>query len=211
MRISRPILVMSALVFAACGGNQHSAPSHYLPQASRVPTSDSACEMPGTYFFHGACTTGTFNASGGTIKLTEYEGLTIAMTLPRNSPNGTKYLLLADATGKSDITGTVRGKSFPLYGRTTCYPKKACPGTAFGYVAFDLIGDTTVKLNGNIAWAFTDSNGFPASTRCFSARLTPVGWYPSAKYSGPASSKVTIRYESRYIKTKATVLAFACG
>jgi hypothetical protein len=106
---------------SACSGSNPSngsaagfAPG--APMQVAAPQSVDLCAKlpPKGYAFHGECWQGTLKKAGAAASLTVYQNTEIAMQLGSNNAPGST-ISLRDATGKKDITGAVKGKTFPLY------------------------------------------------------------------------------------------------
>jgi hypothetical protein len=203
--------IVAAAALTACGGHgvvpsQSVAPgfSNAGAIANAVPDKTSPCAVQGMYYFHGSCVAFSMNLTKNTLvvlgKYKAYQGLKISTQLspfvspPKNVQ--TVPAVMGDATGKGDITGTVGGKSFPLYkpGSNGCVNSQGkvekCPGKAT-FVYAELINKSkyTLKPKNTPAFQITDSNGFPGKNLCFPAILTSKGWAPNTTLGGKPSGK----------------------
>jgi hypothetical protein len=136
------------------------------------------CEIAGYYTFHGQCASGSLPRSGKTYRLKAYRGFTVTFSLPKNNAAPGTSIVLADATGKGDITGTYDKHKFPLY-PSPC-AASSCPGKAFLYLELDLRAKSALHATTNGTAAITSVNGYPG-TKCSFAGLekrTRFGWVP---------------------------------
>ena len=200
LNLARHALAACAAVsmLAGCGGSPPpmpdgtmlGVPSHLAPMAS-------PCEISGFFYFHGSCLKKTLPATGATFALAKYKGLTLALTIPKNSGQGKVTITMGDATGQGDITGKTNGRSFSAY-PTPC-AKSSCPGTAFMYFFFDS-SVKVAEIKGYSTLKITDAGKYPGKA-CYIAfdRFTaPVGWYPIGSYSGqPSGHSLTISVRFR--------------
>ena len=131
--------LVAALAFAACAGNQ-TVPSSGLPVTSdsiRAAAPDAAptCPLQLGWVFGGPCDTVPLTKTGGTGSLPNYMGFTLSSTLYSNTAKKGTALIFEDATGKHDITGTVKGKPFPKLKNAILYLAALNTGNPFVFNA----------------------------------------------------------------------------
>lgn len=195
------VAVVAAVALAACGGHgvvpSQLAPNGAVAPAGNavlgvVPDGKSKCDIPGIYYFHGDCVAFNLSMNATTIvklgKYGAYKGIKITTTFGvfQNPPKGVKTIaaLMGDATGSGDITGTIGGKSFPIYGAgKDCVNNTGqpiyCPGKPFVYAELINTSKYTLKPKYTPGFNITDTNGFPGKRLCFPAILTAKGWQPN--------------------------------
>ena len=209
-------------MLAACGGHGV-VPSQSFASGSATAIGDGVsslvenaqthpCDIAGMYYFHGNCVKFTLNLLGNTTvelgKFGAYKGIKITTTFSamENPPKGVKSVpaIMGDATGAGDITGTVKGKAFPLYGHgNDCVNSQGkaekCPGKPFVYAELINQSTHTLKPKDTPKFYITDTNGFPGKRLCFPAILTAAGphtaggWAPNTTLGGqPHGTTLTI-------------------
>ncbi len=174
----------TALVALAACAQPGLAPSQpFTGAAVRAAAAASPCRIAGFYDFHGACTQAVLPAAGGALRLAPYRGFALTLTFPQNDGGGKPTLLLGDATGSGDITGTVRGVPFSRYPKPCA--SRSCPGTAFLYIVRR--SSTAFTATGKTALTIVNAGTYPGTT-CFTVGLGPKGWmlspHPSATPHG---------------------------
>ena len=156
------------------------------------------CDIEGMYYFHGSCVKFTLSVTGNTTvelgKFGAYKGIKITTTFSamENPPKGVKSVaaIMGDATGTGgDITGTVKGKAFPLYGQgedcvSSQNKKEFCPGKPFVYAELINQSKYTLKPKDTPKFYIVDTNKFPGTRLCFpanfhDARTEDPGWLGS--------------------------------
>jgi hypothetical protein len=210
-----------SIALMACGGHGM-VPSQSLSQNSAVAPANelavdvspdaSPCNVPGLYYFHGSCASFKLKTTAATTvplgSKTPYKGIKITSTFSamENPPKGvaTVPAVLGDATGKGDITGQVKGKSFPLYGvgKDCVNPQgkaEFCPGKPFVYAQLINKSTHTLKPKDTPKFVISDANGYPGKRLCFPAILTSPGphtvggWAPNTTLGGqPHGTNLTI-------------------
>ena len=215
--------IVAAVALAACGGHGV-VPSQSFASGNAVSTGSDAllnavsdakvskCDITGMYYFHGSCVPFNLNMNSNTTielgKYGAYHGIKITTTLStiQNPPKGVKTIpfIMGDAVGNGDITGQVKGKSFPLYGHgKDCVNSQGkaeyCPGKPFVYAELINSSTHTLKPKDTPKFYITDSNGFPGKRLCFPAILTAAGphtvggWAPNTTLGGqPHGNTLTI-------------------
>ncbi len=176
------------------------------PAAARVAMANP-CAISNFYVFHGACVEGRVAASGGSFHLPTYRGLSLTLTFPQNDGGGKPVMLLGDATGRGDITGTYRGKPFPHYPKPCA---STCPGTAFVYLVRQAF--TAFVATGPNALTIENAGTFPGHT-CFGIGLGPRGWQVSPHGSAsPKGHHLTLAYAPRvnHVSVALAVGGIAC-
>ncbi len=197
------------------------APDNAVPDDNAMvdvaPDKVSKCNIPGIYYFHGSCVAFNLNMTTNTTvelgKYGAYKGIKITTTFGtfQNPPKGVKSIpaLMGDATGTGgDITGQVKGKSFPIYGHgQDCVNSQGkpetCPGKPFVYAELINSSKYTLKPKLTPKFVISDTNGFPGKRLCFPAILTPPGphtvggWAPNTTLGGqPHGNTLTINSQS---------------
>jgi hypothetical protein len=245
----------AAVALAACAGHgvvpsQNIAPnsdvapnSDLAPNSAIAPSSDLAsgvtpdnalCDIPGQWYFHGACLAFNMSTTKTTIvnlgKFNPYGGIKITATFGPavNPPKGVSSIraILGDAIGNGDITGTVGGKTFSPYGKTNnCLSNRKlgpCPGHPFVYAELYNDSTHTLKPKDTPGFAITDSHGFPGKRLCFPAvwsaatKNSPAGWNPNLNVGGvPHGTTVKINPVANpgqlfYTAHQAVITAGAC-
>jgi hypothetical protein len=198
--------VAAAVVLAACGGHGV-VPSQSFASGGSGVSNDllanaqkSPCQVAKMYFFHGNCRAFTLSMTKNTVvKLGQfgaYHGIKITTTFSPNSggpKTGGVAAIMGDADGKGDITGTVGGKAFKLYGdgKDCVYAGKpaTCPGKPFVYAELINTSQYTLKPQKTPGFYITDDNGFPGTKACFPAELTSKGWLPETNLTGKPKGK----------------------
>ena len=234
----------AAIALAACSGHgvvpsQGVAPnSGFAPSNAFSPAmgsdATSPCDIAGLYYFHGSCRPFKLSmTSNTTVQLGQfgaYKGIKITTTFgafenpPKNVP--TIDAIMADAIGKGDITGTVKGKSFPLYGAgKDCVNSQGkaetCPGKPFVYAELINTSKYTLKPKLTPKFVISDTNGFPGKHLCFPAILTQAGphtvggWAPNTTLGGqPHGTTLTINSQANpgqlYYPPGQFIVAGAC-
>jgi hypothetical protein len=159
-----------------------------LPSIGRAPMTASPCDLTYYYYLRGSCATGNVTASGATFSLQPYRRLTLSLQLGKNSIlNGYVPFVVADATGKGDITPYQGGKPFPLYNShgALCYVpgkqgQQQCVGTAFMYfVIQDRSYGTDVSFSHTPKIRITNAANYPGA-RCELDELEQMGGSASA-------------------------------
>ena len=199
--------IVAAVALAACAGHGVVPSQSVVPAVSNGFLANgfaagpdgktSPCDLKGMYYFHGSCRAFSLNMTKATtLKLGQfgpYQGITITTTFSAftNPPKvQTVAAVMGDAIGKGDITGTVGGKAFPLYGagKDCVYAGKpaTCPGKPFVYAELINKSQYTLKPQLTPKFVITDSNGFPTGKKnqCFPAELTSKGWLPQTNVHG---------------------------
>lgn len=214
--------VVAAGALVACGGHgvvpsQSFASGNAMAIGSGVsPVVNLAkthpCDITGLYYFHGDCVKFTLSVTGNTTvelgKFGAYKGIKITTTFSamENPPKGVKSVdaIMGDAVGDGDITGTVKGKAFPLYAKgEVCVnsqgKKEFCPGKPFVYAELINTSKYTLKPKDTPKFYITDANKFPGTKLCFPAILTTPtphsagGWAPNTTLGGqPHGTTLTI-------------------
>ncbi|MGA8535438.1 MAG: hypothetical protein WB615_15120 [Candidatus Tumulicola sp.] len=220
--------VVAAAALAACGGHG-TVPSQSFASGNSMAMGDGAspfapsenakvhpCDVTGLYYFHGNCVKFTLSLTKNTSvelgKFGAYHGIKITTTFSvmENPPKGITSVaaIMGDAIGDGDITGTVKGKAFPLYGHgENCVnsegKKEFCPGKPFVYAELINTSKYTLKPKDTPKFYITDSNGFPGKTLCFPAILTTPsphsvgGWAPNETLGGqPHGTVLTINAQA---------------
>ena len=120
--------LVAALAFAACAGNA-TVPSSGLPTTSdsiRVAAPDAAPPVRCLgWVFGGPCDTVPLTKTGATGSLPNYMGFTLTSVLGSNNAKKGTALVFEDATGKGDITGTVKGQAVPQAQERDSIPRRA--------------------------------------------------------------------------------------
>lgn len=208
--------IVAAVALAACGGHGVVPAQGVAPSISNGIASNgfaagpdgktSPCNIKGMYYFHGSCRPFNLNMTKATtVKLGQfapYQGITITTTFSAftNPPKVQSVsAVMGDAIGKNnDITGTVKGKAFPLYGagKDCVYNGKpaTCPGKPFVYAELINKSQYTLKPQLTPKFVITDSNGFPTGkhNQCFPAELTVKGWLPQTNVHGTPKNHTLI-------------------
>lgn len=176
----------------------------------------SPCDMPNDWYFEGSCTEHVLPSSGWKYSLVKYRGYALTASVPSNNGNGTAKLYASDATGRGDITGRYKGKSFAPYG-TNCYvngKKAACPGKVFLYLHVTSTNTKTITLHAPVTATVSSDAGY-SGTKCFPGFLEK-GWDVETDLAekpnghtlsltfGKASQKQDIAVKANY------VIAFVC-
>jgi hypothetical protein len=220
--------VIAAAALAACGGHGV-VPSQSFASGNSMAMSNGGssfaaledakvhpCDISGLYYFHGNCVKFTLSVTGNTTvelgKFGAYHGIKITTTFSamENPPQGVKSVaaIMGDAIGDGDITGTVKGKAFPLYGHgNDCVNSQgkavSCPGKPFVYAELINTSKYTLKPKLTPKFYITDSNGFPGKRLCFPAIFTTPGpktvggWAPNTTLGGqPHGTTLTINAQS---------------
>jgi hypothetical protein len=220
------VAIAATLALAACGGHgvvpsQSLASGNGFVPANTMPLGvdpdkTSKCDLSGMYYFHGDCVAFNLSMSSNTTvelgKFGAYKGIKITTTFGPfvNPPKGIKSVaaLMGDAVGKGDISGTVKGKAFPLYGvGKDCVNSQGkaefCPGKPFVYAELINTSKYTLKPKLTPKFVISDTNGFPGKRLCFPAILTSPGahtvggWAPNTTLGGqPHGTNLTINSQS---------------
>ena len=135
-----------------------------VPGGSVTPR--SACDIPGAWFFEGACTVENVTSPGAILALPSYRGVSIAMTFGANDAKGRVPFILGDAIGDRDISGMLNGKiAFAGYGETKCVtPGRSpvpCVGKALVYLLVVNAGNQTVTFKDTPTIALLRAGGYP--------------------------------------------------
>jgi hypothetical protein len=143
---------VAALAFAACAGNA-TVPSSGLPTTSdsiRVAAPDAAptCPLQLGWVFGGPCDTVPLTKTGATGSLPNYMGYTLTSVLGSNNAKKGTALVFEDATGKGDITGTVKGQPFPKLKNAILYLAALNTSKPF---TFNVTPAITIKSKSKIA------------------------------------------------------------
>ncbi|HTA39345.1 MAG TPA: hypothetical protein VK760_09725, partial [Candidatus Acidoferrales bacterium] len=99
-----------AAALSACGGSSDSNASTNAAagEATAAPyavaTQKSPCNLPGGWYFQGACTVENVTAGGAVLVLPSYRGVSLAMTFGDNDAASRVPFLLGDASGDGDIS-----------------------------------------------------------------------------------------------------------
>lgn len=188
-------LALACFLTAGCGGSPSAMPGGtMLGLPSDITPMASPCKISGFFYFHGSCLKKRLPAAGATFALAKYKGLTLALTIPKNSGQGKVSITMGDATGQGDITGQVNGQSFSAYPNPCA--KSSCPGTAFMYFFFDS-SVKVAKVTGDSSLKITNAGKYPGTT-CYVAfdEFSVPGWAPIGTFSGvPNGHRLTISVE----------------
>src|SRR5579863_4843010 len=108
-------IVAGALLAGCSGPGFEPSNASYAPQAADILTNGGGpCAHSTGWSFGGPCKAVTLQS--GTVSvgaLGVYRTLSVHMTLSRGTQANGQILAVHDATGESDITGTLGGKTFP--------------------------------------------------------------------------------------------------
>ncbi len=139
--------VVAALAFAACAGSGTVPSSSSLPTTvdsmrAAAPDATIPCPLPVGWVFGGPCDAVPLKKSGASGSLPKYKGWTLTSMLASNTAKPHTTIIFEDATGKGDITGKVKGKSFPVLKDAILYLAALNTGAAF---AFNATPGITIK------------------------------------------------------------------
>ena len=172
--------VVASIALAACGGHGM-VPTSTAPgmTGEAVPASTSPCANPKLpWYFKGACVPGVVTSAGATYTLPAYKNISGTIKLGANTAKGKIPFVLADATGKGDISPLAVKSAFPPYGEKTCATANQCPGTAAYYLEIVNGGTANIKLTK--ASTLTIKAPYPKSaTACGPALINSSGKWTS--------------------------------
>ncbi|HTU82508.1 MAG TPA: hypothetical protein VMF61_10285 [Candidatus Acidoferrales bacterium] len=219
----RVLAFFGVLALAACGGSgitpmqpgmasQAFAPASAVDasfpfRGDLVPDVTDPCKTlstEGLWYFKGSCLGEDVKKSGTVYKLKVYRGITQTLSYPATS--GTvapkTELVTGEATGKGDITGSLSGSKFPLFGSVKCTGGSssgttACPGKALMY---DLLVNVSASTNANFvgspSMTFKGATALKGKHTCVLDQLIQSGgsWaYQVTPVTGPVKKgSVTI-------------------
>ena len=168
----------------------------FVPLAG-VRAAGSPCNISGFWYFRGLCAAFYMAKAGGTVALKPFLGVGVTLGFQKNNAPAKTTFIAGDGTSLKNITGTFKGKKFPLYGSIGCvdYYGKAtkCTGKALVYFVMINATTTTVKFSG-VPSVTVSAATFPGKT-CRQNALVPSGntyvwgWVPSPV--APKRGKVT--------------------
>ncbi len=206
------VLALACFLLAGCGGSPPPMPDGTMLGVPSGLAPASPCKISGFFYFHGSCLKKTLPAAGATFALAKYEGLTLALTIPKNSGQGKVTITMGDATGLGDISGQVNGQRFSAYPNPCA--KSSCPGTAFMYFFLDS-SVKVAKIKGYSTLNITDAGKYPGKA-CYIAPYNftaPVGWFPIGTYSGMPnghSLTISVGFSGLAKGPKANTIAIFC-
>jgi hypothetical protein len=199
--------LVAALAFAACAGNS-TVPSSGLPTTSDsiravAPDSGVPCPLPVGWTFGGPCDTVPLTKTGGTGSLPNYMGFTLTSVLQSNTAKKGTALVFEDATGKHDITGTVKGKPFPKLKNAILY--LAALNTSSSSFVFNATPAITIKSKSKIGGKVCTLNELMKKKGAYFWQSTPIQGVPKGKTVSFGSVQ-----SSQTIPAGAFFLAFSC-
>lgn len=103
---------------------QLDGPEGALAKGVAAPDASSCAINGQSWRFHGACKAQKLSTKGVVVKLARYKGVVVESALSGSTQTGTANIVVADATGIKDITGS---PPFPLYGRRRASRARAVP------------------------------------------------------------------------------------
>jgi hypothetical protein len=132
-------------------------------------TPNSPCNLPGGWYFQGACTVESVTSGGAVLVLPSYRGISIAVTFGPNDAQSRVPFILGDAIGDRDISGLLNGSiRFAGFGETKCLtPRRSpipCSGKALIYLIVVNAGSQTVTFKATPTIAILSANGYPGKT-----------------------------------------------
>jgi hypothetical protein len=162
---------------SACGGSSSSdnatlanatapaaAADTVAPSGGATP--NSPCNLPGGWYFQGACTVESVTSGGAVLVLPSYRGVSIAVTFGANDAKSRVPFILGDAFGDGDISGLLNGNiRFAGFGETKCLtPLRSpvpCSGKALIYLIVVNAGSQTVTFKATPTIALLSANAYP--------------------------------------------------
>jgi hypothetical protein len=198
----------AALLLAACAGRgmvpsgTAFAPSAPAAKGKATPSPCKKTQQP--WIFGGACGTVTLATTGGTASMKAYKGYTLKAKFTSGAPNGT-VLVVRDATGKGDATGTVGGKAFPQFTYSGLKPLLYLKAHNQG-VAFNFSGVPQITV--------TSATGFPGKTCLLTKMLANGTWSTGPLLNGQIKGNTltfgTIVAQQKVPKNGTIYLAISC-
>jgi hypothetical protein len=181
----RAVLAAVAFALAACAGNSVTPPS--LGSGAMASFDAATAKKPGarcsglanSWDFQGACKSMNLKAAGGAVELRRYDGIAVNLAFHKSDANGAAPFLFGDASGTGDITGTVDGASFPLYGANcvnATLQVTPCTGAAFVYVEAVNKTQTAVDLASFPRIVVTSHEPFPGTACTLNVLQTSGAW-----------------------------------
>jgi hypothetical protein len=159
-----------AAALSACSGSSSSNAANGVAEATAAPyavaTAKSPCNLPGGWYFQGACTVEDVTSGGAVLVLPSYRGVSVAMTFGANDAASRAPFLLGDAFGDGDISGLLNGRiAFAGFGSTKCLtPSRSpvpCVGKALLYLIVVNGGSAPVTFQATPTISLLSSNGYP--------------------------------------------------
>jgi hypothetical protein len=159
--ITRGLVIFSVLALTACGSRgtlpSQTPASGFSFTGDIAPSATDPCKTlstEGLWYFHGPCILENVKKSGTTFALKKLAGITQTVKLQAvsGSAPANTGIVTAEGTGKSDITGTFSGRTFPLYGSdcvNTSSSATACAGKAIVYDILVNISENDVTFTGS--------------------------------------------------------------
>jgi len=170
-RRTTPFLLAIALLSAlsGCTGNNASnaANSATATELASQPPS-SPCDLPGGWFFRGACRLELVTAPGAAVALPAYRGFAVNVTFGANDAPGAIPFVVGDALGDGDITGRLNGTiDFRGYGDAKCVTKSRvlapCAGKTVIYAIVVNAGRVRVRFKASPTVVVSSVHGFPGN------------------------------------------------
>lgn len=170
-----------AALLAGCGTTTSSQlPNVAFPSVARAPRATSPCDVSGYWYFKGSCLASTVARTGGTYKLQPYADISLTVKFGKTTASGKRPLVIGDAIGLGDVTGTYQNIPFPKYSKATCEPNHKCVGSPYYYWQVISSNKKTIGLIGQSTYTIsTGSNSNFPGKNCLIAVLNPDGWLPN--------------------------------
>jgi hypothetical protein len=174
------------------------------PRPGSVAKSGAACDLPGGWFFKGACALELVTSQGALLDLPRYRGVAIALAFGESDASGSIPFVAGDAIGDGDVAGRLNGQiPFVGYGRACLNESRTatpCAGKALAYAIVVNGGRTTVAFKASPTIVVSSLHGFPG-TSCSIATMVWSGapghaaWIVRPPASQPGGT--LLRFESR--------------
>jgi hypothetical protein len=212
-----------ALLLAACAGHgvvpaaNSFAPSAFSPDAI-APDTKKATPSPCTkkqtpWVFGGTCATVTLTSTGGTAKMSGYQGFGIQAAFSTGAKAGT-VLMVRDAVGKGgDAAGKVKGAFFPHFTKFGL-PQSLTTVTPVLYLKVQNLG-AAFNFSSIPAIQVTSKAAYPGN-QCVETRMNPTNntWqeYPTnlGKPAGHLVKFPAITQTIQFPKGGTIYIAVAC-
>ncbi|HTA40417.1 MAG TPA: hypothetical protein VK760_15135 [Candidatus Acidoferrales bacterium] len=179
------------------------------------PDAASPCNV-GIWYFRGSCVAVDIPSKANSVSLKTYKTFAITLNFPKSKANNASFII-GDGTGSKDITGTLSGAKFPVYGSIPCITTKGktvkCPGTAFLYVFVANASAGTVSFPAIPSSSVTTTGKFPGKTCSPIALQGTQAWILiplASKVKGNTFGTPALKDDFSFPSRTFAVLGFTC-
>jgi hypothetical protein len=185
--IAHGLAIFTVLALTACGSRSmvpsQTPASAFSYTGDVAPSATDPCKTlstEGLWFFHGPCILESVKKSGTTYALKALAGITQTVKLQAVSGSvpANTGVVTAEGIGKSDITGTFSGKTFPLYGSDCVNASSSattCTGKAIVYDILVNISANSVTFTGSPSITLTAPTPLKHKKKCTLNQWNGVG------------------------------------